>query len=159
MPLEDNERFRVEWAKSVYHNPTDGKEYRAQDGVTSFSDLDCSNAHFTKMVFALCEPHPDDVEAITYYVVNVSNTISGQIPLQPPKAPGVDFRKQVIFEVDLPKGLEWLKVLAYPSSEGLPLQAICRSLAAIPTPELTAPVKFQLMYNLWGFEGGTDNFT
>jgi hypothetical protein len=159
VPLEDNEMFRLEWTKSVYHNPIDGKEYRAQDGVTSFSDLDYSNGHFTIMALALREPHPDDRKITTSYWMNVLNTISSQIPLQPPKVPGVDFRKQVIFEVDLPKGLEWFKVLAYPSSEGLPLQAICRSLAAIPTPELTAPVKFQLMYNLWGFEGGTDNFT
>jgi hypothetical protein len=159
VPLKDNSRFTIRWKKSVYHNPIDGQDYRAQDGLVSFGDLLTKGPHLTTMWVELREPGPDDCDNVLDYVLDMERMILNHIPNQPPRTAGTDVRKQVIFEFELPKGGEWLKLLAYPSADGLALSDICQKIAGIPEPRVREPVRMQLIYNLWGFEGGPAHFS
>lgn len=159
VPLKENSRFTIQWDKSVYHNPIDGQDYRAQDGVVMFGDLITSDPHMTRMVVSLREPGPDDYDNVLKYMIDVDRLIRSHIPVQPPRNAGADPRKQVLFEFELPKGGEWLKLLAYPSSDGIPLSDICQKVASIPEPRVREFVRIQFIYNLWGYEGGPAHFS
>jgi hypothetical protein len=61
--------------------------------------------------------------------------------------------RQVVVEITLPKREGWLQATAYPSMDGLDIQGIMGRIGALRTLETGAMLKFQLYFDLWGYQG------
>ncbi|KAI9771252.1 MAG: hypothetical protein M1839_002836 [Geoglossum umbratile] len=162
IPLADNMRFRLEWTKTTYHNPIDGQAY--SDRWKSYEPSNPGpqpDSHVrTEHIVLLREPAPNELsaDALAAYIKQIHGALEALIPVQNPgglNAPG----KQVTIEIELPRSDSWLKVMARPSAEGLPVQDIGRAVAGVPSPQVRSPVKFQIVENLWGYKGPHPQFS
>jgi hypothetical protein len=162
IPLADNMRFRLEWTKTTYHNPVDGQAYTGSwKTYAPAAPAPQSDSHVrTDRIVLLREPAPNDLTADAFgaYIKQIHQALETLVPVQNPagrNAPG----KQLILEMELPRGDNWLKILAHPSAEGLPLYEIGQAAARVPSPQVRTQLKFQIVENLWGFKGTPAQFS
>jgi hypothetical protein len=158
--LENDMRFRLVWEKTVYHNPIDGKEYKASSNPIVPDPLN-SHVQMSEIIFLVEPPRGDvDVQETSAYVLQVVEVLKQLIPVRPiPMQEGGQAGRQMIVEIEMPKCEGWLKMSAYPSMEGLPSQQILPEIARIVQPRAMSRVKFQLLINLWGYQGPPAHFS
>ncbi|KAH8749170.1 hypothetical protein BGZ57DRAFT_140114 [Hyaloscypha finlandica] len=165
IPLEDDKRFILQWKHSVFHNPIDGGEYTASWCTyrSSGPPNPPSNSHvdISQTVFLIDPPGGSiDTEELVDYIQQIHKVVEQQIPPQPlPAPPGSTHPgRQAVIEIELPKCEGWLKMTAYPSMDGLDIQGIMGRVGALMAPESRAVAKFQLFFNLWGYQQPTAQF-
>lgn len=160
-------RFRLEWKKTVYHNPIDGTEVKASwrvygpsgprpRDVPSYPHIELSEIIF------LVEPPPGhcDVEELGAYIQQILKILAEAIPTTPiPLQDNSEVGRQVIVEVEIPKCEGWLKMAMYPSMEGLSLGQILPEIAQIVQPRTLSTIKFQLIIDVWGYQGPSAQFS
>jgi hypothetical protein len=158
-------RFRLEWKKTVYHNPIDGTEYRA-DWATLHSAEALTpprNSHvFMDQIVLLDQPPEGHIRAdeVVAYINRVVGILEKIVPVTPIRNQGDgSVGRQLIVEIEIPKCEGWLKMSAYPSMNGLPSQQIFSQIAALMQPRCLSRFKFQLMIKLWGYDGPSAQFS
>ena len=165
IPLADNMRFRLEWTKTVYHNPVDGQDYVTPGGSwqtyhpTNPAPPSASHVKTDRIVL-LREPGPGDISAavLSTYIQQVHQVVERLIPLENPSGrntPG----KQLILEIELPQSQNWLKIVAYPSMDGLPLEQLGQAILGVSPPQVRTGVKFQIVESLWGYSSSPGQFS
>lgn len=166
IPLAGDKRFILQWKHSVFHNPIDGGEYTAswQTYRPSGQPKPPSTTHvdMSQVVF-LVEPPPGAINTneLVSYIQEIQKAIEEQTPAQPlPAPPGTPHPgRQAVVEIELPKREGWLKMTAYPSMEGLDMLGIMGRIGPLVAPETQAAARFQLYFNLWGYDGPTAHFS
>jgi hypothetical protein len=163
--LNDGMRFRLVWKKTVYHNPIDGNEYKAQwttyhptGGAAPPSDSHVQ----MKQIILLVQPPEGHIEVkdLTAYMNKVVEVLEKSIPVAPiPNREDGSVGRQIVMEIEIPKCEGWLKVSAYPSMDGLPLQQVLPQIAALAQPRCLSRFKFQMMISLWGYDGPSARFS
>jgi hypothetical protein len=166
IPLENDKRFILQWKHSVFHNPIDGGEITASWRTyrSSGRPKPPSNSHVEmgQIVFLIEPPIEScDTVELSNYIQQIHKVVEQQTPPQPPPAPPGSTHpgRQAVIEIELPKCEGWLKMTAYPSVEGLDIQGIMGRVGALMAPEARAVVKFQLYFNLWGYQRPTAQFS
>ena len=162
IPLADNMRFRLEWTKTIYHNPVDGRAYASPEGswqtFTPANAAPPSDSHVKlNRIVLLHEPDPDDISAavLSDYIQQVHHAVERLIPVQNPDVMG----KQLILDIQLPQSEDWLKILAHPSEDGIPLADIGQAIVGVIPPQVRSGVKFQIVESLWGYKGNVGQFS
>jgi hypothetical protein len=164
--LKDGMRFYLAWEKGVYHNPIDGTEYHAEwESYTpaNGSSQPPSNSHvkMREIVF-LVQPPPEHVrvEDVVAYINSIVAIFERSLPVAPIPLAGVQsMGRQVIVQLEIPKCPDWLKMSATPSMDGLPAQSILPQIAALQQPNALSRVHFQLILDLWGYDGPSTRFS
>jgi hypothetical protein len=166
IPLEDDKRFILQWEHSVFHNPIDGGEYTASWRTYRSSGppnpRPNSHVEMSQIVFLIEPPIGSLVtEELVDYVQQVHKIVEQQTQPEPlPAPPGSTHPgRQAVIEIELPKCEGWLKMTAYPSVDGLDIQGIMGRVGALTAPEARAVAKFQLYFNLWGYQRPTAQFS
>jgi hypothetical protein len=166
IPLDHGKRFTLQWKRSVYHNPIDGGQYSASwrsynpsSGPKPPSD---SHVQMSQIVFLVEPPNGAvDTHELVAYTKSIIAIVEQQTPVNPlPVLPGNNHPgRQAVVEIELPKREGWLKMTAYPGLDGINVQAILGQVAALREPEARATTKFQLFFNLWGYQGPEAHFS
>ncbi|KAH0563024.1 hypothetical protein GP486_002411 [Trichoglossum hirsutum] len=160
-------RFRLEWIKTIYHNPIGGTEMKASwkrysssgprpRDVPSYPHIKWSET------VLLVEPPPGhcDVQELVAYVQQILKILAEAIPITPiPLQDNSEVGRQVIVEVEIPKCEGWLKMAMYPSMEGLSLEQMLPEIAQIVQPQTLSTIKLQLIINVWGYQGPSAQFS
>lgn len=160
-------RFRLEWKKSVYHNPIDGSEVKAQwktyrpsgpprEDIPTYPHIKLSHTVF------LVEPPPghSSVEELVAYTQRIIKILADNIPVTPIPLPNSrEVGRQVIIEIEIPKCEGWLKMAVQPSMDGLSLQQVLPQIAQLQQPQTRSRIKFQMMISVWGFQETSTEFS
>jgi hypothetical protein len=164
--LLDDTRFTLKFVRNTYHNPIDGSEQRAQwqTYTSQGPPPPPSNSHVQlKETVLLIEPPYGDVsgQELGFYIKEILKILEQSTPVSPLQPPaGFDHPgRQVIVEIDLPKREGWLKMTAYPSMEGINSGVILPQIAALGAPETKSRCKFQVFFDLWGYQGPAAQFS
>jgi hypothetical protein len=163
--LEDGMCFRLQWKKTIYHNPIDGSEYRAN--WTSYNSQEApppsKNSHvLLDSIILLVQPPNGHIEVkeLTAYINQVVAVVENTIPVTPIQNQGDgSVGRQLVIEIEIPKCKGWLKMSAYPSMNGLPTMQIFPQIATLIQPQCLSRFKFQLMIGLWGYDGPSAQFS
>jgi hypothetical protein len=160
-------RFRLEWMKTIYHNPIGGTEMKASwkryspSGPRPRDVPSYPHIKWSETVF-LVEPPPGhcDVQELVAYAQQILKILAEAIPITPiPLQDNSEVGRQVIVEVEIPKCEGWLKMAMYPSMEGLSLEQMLPEIAQIVQPQTLSTIKLQLIINVWGYQGPSAQFS
>lgn len=153
-------RFRLEWKKSVYHNPIDGSEVKAQWKEYRSSGPPRKDVptypHIKLSQFVLLvEPPPghSSGEELGAYMNRITKIIADNIPVTPIPLPNSrEVGRQIILEIEIPKCEGWLKMVVQPSMDGLSLPEVLPHIAQLQQPQTRSRIKFQMMISVWGYQ-------
>jgi hypothetical protein len=156
--LEHGMRFRLEWTKTVYHNPINGIEQHGQWEIyQSANPRTTPDSHAQlKEIILLVQPPQEhmNVEDFVAYIKQIEEILRQSIPVQPILLRGVEEKgRQIIVEIEMPKCEGWLKMSAFPAMDGLDTAGILRRIAALAQPQTLSQAKVQLVFSLWGYQG------
>jgi hypothetical protein len=161
--LENGMRFRLHWEKTVYHNPIDGTEVTAQWESYGSTKKAPSNAHtdLEQMIFLVQPPSEHvDIDELVAYTKRMEAIVKESVPVRPIPLPGIEEKgRQIIIEIEMPKCEGWLKLSAFPSMEGLDASNLLRQVAATTQPQVISRLKFQMVFNIWGYQGNEARFS
>jgi hypothetical protein len=166
IPLIDDMRFILKFVRNTYHNPIDGSEHKAQwrTYLPAGPPKPPSNSHVQqKEIVFLVEPPSGTVsvqEMVDFMneILKIIEQNTPVSPLQPP--PGFSHPgRQMVVEIDLPKREGWLKMIAYPSMDGINSGVILPQIAELRAPEARSRCKFQMFLDLWGNQGPAAQFS
>jgi hypothetical protein len=162
--LEHGHRFRLKWEKTVYHNPIDGREYKAQWETCSPTTAPApsnANVQLKETIFLVQPPREHvNIQELGAYINQVGEILKHSVPVTPIPLQGAkQVGRQIIVEIEMPKCQGWLKISAYPSMDGLDSQRILPQIAGLAQPRALSQVKFQLIFSLWGYQGQAARFS
>lgn len=157
-------RFRLEWAKTVYHNPIDGTEQHAQwETYQPANPRTTPDSHAQlKEIILLVQPPEGHMSVADFgaYTKRIEEILKQSIPVQPILLPGVGEKgRQLIVEIEMPKCEGWLKMSAFPAMDNLDAPGILGQIAALTQPQTLSQVKVQFVFNLWGYQGQAARFS
>lgn len=165
VPLQDDNRFIIQWRHNLYHSPIDGGSHAASWKIYNPSvPARPSEAHvnMAQIVF-LVEPPNGTVstQELCEYIKAMVTVVEEQTPVRPlPAPPGNNHPgRKVVVEFQLPKCEGWLKMTANPSLDGIDVQSIMQRIATLPAPEARSVAKLQIYLDLWGYQGPTAQFS
>lgn len=162
IPLADDMRFILKFVRNTYHNPIDGSEHKAQ--WRTYLPKPPSNSHIQQeeIVFLVDPPSGTiSVQEMSGFVKEILKIIEQNTPVDPLRPPpGFSHPgRQIVVEIDLPKREGWLKMTAYPSMDGINSKVIFPQIAALRAPEAGSRCKFQIFFDLWGYQGPAAQFS
>jgi hypothetical protein len=161
--------FCFRWEKSVYHNPIDGTAHQAQWKTYGSSSRRAeaaaaapkSHVNLSQIVL-LVEPPPghSNVDHLNAYIKQIDRLLERLIPVTPIPLPQFGpVGRRLVLQIEVPKCEGWLQISAHPALDGLPTHEILPQIAAFQQPATLSKIKFQLMYDMWGYQDSNSLFS
>ncbi|EAS32261.1 uncharacterized protein CIMG_03285 [Coccidioides immitis RS] len=143
---------------SVFQPPPGFTLYTPQDPTSASrpNHIDCDH------IVLLDEnvTSTDDIQQLAKYIKTITDTLDEIVPKTVPLS--AQGGGQLMIEADIggpgrrdPLSREWLSCKFAPQTlSALPLDVMYRQLSRIERPDIQPRTKFQIVFNVWGFEGG-----
>jgi hypothetical protein len=170
--LSDHYTLNLEWAQSQqYINPFDGHPYSFPEPVKKFGAGATSKRLKAPKFAARATSHVQLKDIFLFnnqaqvdigcsggtmasYNQRITRKLVSLIPKTNPSAVEAIAGQLLIVQVDLQPGQrQWLELQVFPDSGVLDTEAINDELDVLVPPPLTSPLRLQLFFALWGYDG------